>query len=202
MTREIRFYEKYFIDFYLKLDPNVQEKIEYVFKVIRTVDRFPQKFLKHIESTDGLYEIRIKVGSDIYINCKKLYPIKRVEVYKTEVISQPTIIIEEKKSKKAAKEKTKDDTKEEIKQDTKDKKKVKKKETDKKEESKEEIKQDTKEKKKVKKKETDKKEEQKEKKPKKTNKVTKKATKSSAKTTTTKKTTKIKKTKPEKTKKS
>ncbi|MBE9467461.1 MAG: type II toxin-antitoxin system RelE/ParE family toxin [Bacteroidetes bacterium] len=27
----------------------------------------PQKFLKHIESTDGLYEIRIKVGSDIYI---------------------------------------------------------------------------------------------------------------------------------------
>ncbi len=26
----------------------------------------PQKFLKHIESTDGLYEIRIKTGSDIY----------------------------------------------------------------------------------------------------------------------------------------
>ncbi len=45
---------------------NVQEKIEYVFNVIRTVDRIPQKFLKHIESTDGLYEIRIKVGSDIY----------------------------------------------------------------------------------------------------------------------------------------
>lgn len=37
-----------------------------MFKVIRTVDRIPQKFLKHIESTDGLYEIRIKVGSDIY----------------------------------------------------------------------------------------------------------------------------------------
>ena len=50
----------------MSLDLNVQEKIEYVFKVIRTVDRVPQKFLKHIESTDGLYEIRIKVGSDIY----------------------------------------------------------------------------------------------------------------------------------------
>jgi phage-related protein len=50
----------------LSLDSNVQEKIEYVFKVIRTVDRVPQKFLKHIEGTDGLYEIRIKVGSDIY----------------------------------------------------------------------------------------------------------------------------------------
>lgn len=66
MTREIQFYEKYFIEFYLSLDAHVQEKIEYVFKVIRTVDRIPQNFLKHIESTDGLYEIRIKVGSDVY----------------------------------------------------------------------------------------------------------------------------------------
>lgn len=66
MAREIQFYEKYFIEFYLSLDSTVQEKIEYVFKVIRTVDRIPQKFLKHIENTDGLYEIRIKVGSDIF----------------------------------------------------------------------------------------------------------------------------------------
>jgi len=66
MTREIKFYENYFVDFYLTLDSTVQEKIEYVFKLIRTVDRVPQKFLKHIESTDGLYEIRIKVGNDIY----------------------------------------------------------------------------------------------------------------------------------------
>lgn len=50
----------------MSLDSYVQEKIEYVFKVIRTVDRIPPKFFKHIQSTDGLYEIRIKVGSDIY----------------------------------------------------------------------------------------------------------------------------------------
>jgi phage-related protein len=66
MTREIRFYENYFIDFYLSLDSSIQEKIEYVFKVIRTMDRIPQKFLTHIEGTDGLYEIRIKESSDIY----------------------------------------------------------------------------------------------------------------------------------------
>jgi len=66
MTREIKFYEKYFIDFYISLDSSIQEKIEYVFKVIRTVDRIPQKFLTHIEGTDGLYEIRIKERSDIY----------------------------------------------------------------------------------------------------------------------------------------
>jgi len=54
------------IDFYISLDSSVQEKIEYVFKVIKTVDLIPQKFVKYIESTDGLYEIRIKVTSDIY----------------------------------------------------------------------------------------------------------------------------------------
>jgi phage-related protein len=66
MTREIKFYKNWFIDFYISQDSSVQEKIEYVFKVIRTVDRIPEKFLKHIEGTDGLYEIRIKVGSDIF----------------------------------------------------------------------------------------------------------------------------------------
>ena len=35
-------------------------------KLFRTVDRIPEKFLKHIEGTDGLYEIRIKIGSDIF----------------------------------------------------------------------------------------------------------------------------------------
>ena len=66
MNREILFYEQYFIEFYLSLNSKVQEKIEYVFKVIRTVDIIPQKFLKQIEGTEGLYEIRIKVGSDIF----------------------------------------------------------------------------------------------------------------------------------------
>jgi len=66
MIREIRFYKNYFIDFYISLDSSTQEKIEYVFKVIRTIDRIPEKFLKHLEGTDGLYEIRIKAGINIY----------------------------------------------------------------------------------------------------------------------------------------
>jgi len=66
MTREIRFHKNHFIDFYSKLNSSIQEKVEYVFKVIRTVDRIPQKFMKHIKGTDGLYEVRVKVGSDIY----------------------------------------------------------------------------------------------------------------------------------------
>jgi len=66
MTREIIFFQNYFIDFYLDLDLTVQEKIEYVFTIIRTVDLVPERFIKHIEGTDGLYEIRIKTGSAIY----------------------------------------------------------------------------------------------------------------------------------------
>jgi phage-related protein len=66
MTIEIIFFQKYFIDFYIDLDISVQEKIEYVFKILRTVDRGPERFFKHIEGTDGLYEIRVKTGSDIY----------------------------------------------------------------------------------------------------------------------------------------
>jgi len=66
VTRAIRFYKNYFIKFYSTLDISAQEKIEYVFKVIRTVDRIPQKFLRHIDETIGLYEVRIKVASGIY----------------------------------------------------------------------------------------------------------------------------------------
>jgi len=61
MSRIIKFYKNYFIEFYLKLDTSVQEKVEYVFSVIKTVDLIPQKFLKHIEGTHGLYEIRMGV---------------------------------------------------------------------------------------------------------------------------------------------
>jgi small subunit ribosomal protein S3Ae len=41
-----------------------------------------------------------KLGSELYKNCKNLYPIKRIEIYKTEVITQPTVIIPDKPKKK------------------------------------------------------------------------------------------------------
>jgi len=44
----------------------VQEKIEYVFKLLKTVQNVPQKFLQHMTGTDGLYEIRIEVEGNIY----------------------------------------------------------------------------------------------------------------------------------------
>lgn len=41
------------------------------------------------------YVIEGKLGSDIYKACKKYYPVRRIEIYKTKVIKQPTIEIEE-----------------------------------------------------------------------------------------------------------
>lgn len=66
IERQIIFHGQYFIDFYLEQNEKVQEKIEYVFKVIRTVQNVPKKFLDHMSGTDGLYEIRIEFESNIY----------------------------------------------------------------------------------------------------------------------------------------
>ena len=64
--RKIIFHEHHFADFYLKQNERVQEKIEYVFTVIKNVQNVPKKFLDHLTGTDGLYEIRIEFESNIY----------------------------------------------------------------------------------------------------------------------------------------
>jgi phage-related protein len=64
--RNIIFYKSYFQEFYLEQDEIVRTKINYVLKLIQTQRKVPAKFLKHIEGTTGLYEIRIEVGSNIY----------------------------------------------------------------------------------------------------------------------------------------
>ena len=64
--RKIVFHEDHFVQFYLEQNAKVQEKIEYVFKIVRTVEKIPKKFLDHLTGTEGIYEMRIEVGSDIY----------------------------------------------------------------------------------------------------------------------------------------
>lgn len=66
MNRKIIFYENHFIEFYQKQDQKVKGKIQYVFELIKQVERVPEKFLKHLTGTDGLYEIRIEYQSNIY----------------------------------------------------------------------------------------------------------------------------------------
>jgi len=64
--RHIIFHKHYFMDFYLALPEKVQEKIEYVFKIVQNAQKIPKKFLDYIAGTNGLYEIRIEFESNIY----------------------------------------------------------------------------------------------------------------------------------------
>jgi len=64
--RKITIYQEYFALFYVEQNTKVQGKIDYVFEVIETSEKVPNKFLKHIENTQGLYEIRIEYQSNIY----------------------------------------------------------------------------------------------------------------------------------------
>ncbi len=66
MVRKIIFFENHFIDFYQKQNTKVKGKIQYAFELIKQVERVPEKFLKHLTGTNGLYEIRIEYQSNIY----------------------------------------------------------------------------------------------------------------------------------------
>lgn len=54
-----------FDEFYNALPIKVQEKFEYVFKVVQSVYNISTKFIKHLENTD-LYEMRVSVGTNEY----------------------------------------------------------------------------------------------------------------------------------------
>ena len=55
-----------FWDFYYAQRPEVQDKIDWVIGLVRTLRMVPEKFFKHLEGTEGLFEIRIKLGRDIF----------------------------------------------------------------------------------------------------------------------------------------
>ncbi|MES2239210.1 MAG: type II toxin-antitoxin system RelE/ParE family toxin [Bacteroidota bacterium] len=66
MVRTIVFYENHFIKFYQDQNDKVKGKIQQVLELIKQIDRVPEKFLKHLSGTDGLYEIRVEYQSNIY----------------------------------------------------------------------------------------------------------------------------------------
>lgn len=65
-VRTIVFYENYFEKFFLKQSDKVKAKIIWTLELIEEVQRVPETYLKHLTGTDGLYEIRVKNGSDIF----------------------------------------------------------------------------------------------------------------------------------------
>lgn len=61
--RHVFIYKEYFTNFYAKQRRKVQEKTPWTFKMIETIQHVPAEYLKHIEGTDGLYEIRVQNGN-------------------------------------------------------------------------------------------------------------------------------------------
>lgn len=59
MVRRIIAYKDNFVKFYKSQDNKIQEKIEYVLDLVRYEQQVPKKFFKYLDSTDGIYEIRV-----------------------------------------------------------------------------------------------------------------------------------------------
>jgi len=65
-VRQIIYYKDYFSDFFEEQTEKVKGKIDYALFLVTVAKRIPQKFFRHIEGTDGLYEIRIEFQGNIY----------------------------------------------------------------------------------------------------------------------------------------
>ena len=60
--RTVVFYKDYFEKFFVKQTKKVKAKIIWTLQLIEEIEKIPESYLKHIESFNGLYEIRIKTG--------------------------------------------------------------------------------------------------------------------------------------------
>ncbi|MGI8642098.1 MAG: type II toxin-antitoxin system RelE/ParE family toxin [Pyrinomonadaceae bacterium] len=52
--------------FFAEQKQKVQDKIIWTLKLVEELERVPETYLKSLEDVDGLFEIRIKQGSDIF----------------------------------------------------------------------------------------------------------------------------------------
>lgn len=64
--REITFYKNYFQVFFEKQTKKVKAKIVWTLELVEELQRVPETYLKHVENTDGLYEIRVQSGNNIF----------------------------------------------------------------------------------------------------------------------------------------
>ncbi|MBP7507995.1 MAG: type II toxin-antitoxin system RelE/ParE family toxin [Prolixibacteraceae bacterium] len=64
--REVFFYKNYFLDFFDTLTSDVKTKLNWTLRLIETTERVPIKYFKYLESSTGIYEIRVEFGSNIY----------------------------------------------------------------------------------------------------------------------------------------
>ena len=64
--RTVTFYGDYFETFFAAQRQKVKDKIIWTLRLIEDIEKVPETYLKHLVGTDGLYEVRVQVGSDIF----------------------------------------------------------------------------------------------------------------------------------------
>lgn len=64
--RTVEAYKDYFADFVAELTQPVRDKVYWTIRLVETIPRVSEKYLKKLEGTDGLFEIRIEYGGDIF----------------------------------------------------------------------------------------------------------------------------------------
>ncbi|MGI9056911.1 MAG: type II toxin-antitoxin system RelE/ParE family toxin, partial [Pyrinomonadaceae bacterium] len=64
--RTVVFYKNYFNNFFTEQKQKVKDKFIWTLRLIEELPRVPETYLKSLEETDALFEIRIKQGSDIF----------------------------------------------------------------------------------------------------------------------------------------
>ena len=64
--REVVTYKHYFEDFFREQSPKVQDKIIKILDLVEQIERIPSTYLKYMEGTDGLFEIRVQLASNIF----------------------------------------------------------------------------------------------------------------------------------------
>jgi phage-related protein len=64
--RKVIAYKDYFTEFFEKQRQKVKDKIIWTLELIEDLPRIPEVYLKHLENTEGLYEIRVQQGNDIF----------------------------------------------------------------------------------------------------------------------------------------
>ena len=64
--RTIISYKHYFEEFLIKQPVKVQDKVYKILEIIEYQQVIPKKYLEHITGTDGLYESKYSLGSNIW----------------------------------------------------------------------------------------------------------------------------------------
>jgi phage-related protein len=64
--RTVIFYKDHFEEFFIRQKQKVKDKIIWTLKLLEELRTIPEAYLKHLTGAEGVYEIRVQCGNDIF----------------------------------------------------------------------------------------------------------------------------------------